>query len=418
MSGPLYYDRVMETTATTGTGTLTLLGAVAGYQSFGAVGNGNTCYYCVYDVDSNGNPNGNWEVGQGTYTSSGTTLSRTTILASSNSGAAVSFGVGTKRVILVEPADRVTHTPFTDLANTFTVGPQTVQTGADANVGVLVKGNSTGQTGSLVKLQGGPGGSNGRAELALLSNANARPLTLAVASDILRLLLGGNGTDYIGVDVQAQPGGLGAIFNALVSGGGFGFQVNGAGTLAFGSSSTAAAYTVYFGARPNDNAACSGGSFQFYGASFASQVIDAVTNAVTPVWYFMHHSSGTPAAGFGESLRFQLDSSTTNNRDAFELDVSWITATDASRAGQGVFYAWDTAAREVCRMGTSGSAAQICFFGAALVAQQNGTCNTAYTDNGAVAVHTAGTFTGGVGSTGYTIGDVVKALKNYGLLAS
>ena len=69
-------DRVQETTTTTGTGTITLAGAVAGFQSFSVIGNGNTTYYCVTSGSS-------WEVGIGTYTLAGTTLARTTILASS-----------------------------------------------------------------------------------------------------------------------------------------------------------------------------------------------------------------------------------------------------------------------------------------------------------------------------------------------
>lgn len=91
-------DRVLETSTTTGTGTYTLAGAVTGFQSFSAVGNANTCQYVAYEVDGNGNPSGGWEVGLGTYTSSGTTLARTTIYASSNSGAAVSWSAGTRRI--------------------------------------------------------------------------------------------------------------------------------------------------------------------------------------------------------------------------------------------------------------------------------------------------------------------------------
>jgi hypothetical protein len=96
----IFKDRVKETTTTTGTGTLTLGGAVAGFQSFSAIGDGGQCYACAYSVDENGLPNGDWEVFIGTYSASGTQLARTTILSSSNGGAAVNFSSGTKHVIL------------------------------------------------------------------------------------------------------------------------------------------------------------------------------------------------------------------------------------------------------------------------------------------------------------------------------
>lgn len=90
-------DRVQETTTTTGTGTVTLAGAASGFQSFAAIGDGNSTYYTI----TNGT---DWEVGIGTYTSSGTTLSRTTVLSSSNSGSLVSFSAGSKNVFATYPA--------------------------------------------------------------------------------------------------------------------------------------------------------------------------------------------------------------------------------------------------------------------------------------------------------------------------
>jgi hypothetical protein len=101
-------DRVKETTTTTSTGTYTLAGAVTGYQSFSVVGDGNTTYYTVTDGT-------NWEVGIGTYTLSGTTLSRDTILASSNSGNAVSWGAGSKDVFLTYPAERSVYIDGSDI---------------------------------------------------------------------------------------------------------------------------------------------------------------------------------------------------------------------------------------------------------------------------------------------------------------
>lgn len=96
-----FYPATLETCATTGTGTLTLGGAVTFYQAFSAnVATGRPVRYYIYDVDTNGNPNGNWEEGQGTYTLSGTTLTRDVVLGSSNAGALVNFTSGSMRVAL------------------------------------------------------------------------------------------------------------------------------------------------------------------------------------------------------------------------------------------------------------------------------------------------------------------------------
>jgi hypothetical protein len=94
-------DRVKESTAVVGTGTATLLGAATGFQAFSVIGNGNTTYYCIADQGG-----ANWEVGIGTYTLSGTTLARTTVLSSSNANALVSFTAGTKDVFCTYPASK------------------------------------------------------------------------------------------------------------------------------------------------------------------------------------------------------------------------------------------------------------------------------------------------------------------------
>ena len=96
-------DRVKETTTTTGTGTVTLAGAVHDFESFEAgIGDGNVTYYCIFHESDSYDE---WEVGVGTYTSSGTTLSRTAI-TSSNSDSLVSFTAGTKSVFVTMPASK------------------------------------------------------------------------------------------------------------------------------------------------------------------------------------------------------------------------------------------------------------------------------------------------------------------------
>ena len=94
-------DRVKETSTTTGTGTYTLAGAVTGFETFGSIGDGNTTYYGCTDGA------GNFEVGVGTYASSGTTLARTSILQSSNSDSAVNWSAGTKTLFCTMPAQKV-----------------------------------------------------------------------------------------------------------------------------------------------------------------------------------------------------------------------------------------------------------------------------------------------------------------------
>lgn len=167
-------DRVQETTTTTGTGTYTLAGAKDGFQSFAAVGNGNTTYYACTDGTD-------YEVGIGTYTLSGTTLARTTIIESSNSDAAVNWSAGTKDIFVTLPASkalvqdasdnvvisqnlevdkdgaaRLTDTPFwenrqtvtanytiTNNYNAMSAGPITINSGVTVTVG-------TGETWTVV----------------------------------------------------------------------------------------------------------------------------------------------------------------------------------------------------------------------------------------------------------------------------
>ena len=92
-------DFVKETSTTVLTADYVLLGAATGFQSFATVGNTNTCYYSATD-------GADWEVGLGTYSTTGPTLARTTILASSNADAAVSWGAGTRTISLVYPASK------------------------------------------------------------------------------------------------------------------------------------------------------------------------------------------------------------------------------------------------------------------------------------------------------------------------
>jgi len=145
----VFKDRVKETTTTTGSGTVTLAGASAGFQSFSVIGDANTTYYTLVSGSE-------WEVGIGTYTSSGTTLSRDTVLESSDNGSKIVLA-GTSDVFCTYPAEKAVVQDETNTAyvpqlaasngvsltknnisssftiptdyNGFAVGPQTVDSG-------------------------------------------------------------------------------------------------------------------------------------------------------------------------------------------------------------------------------------------------------------------------------------------------
>ena len=115
-------DRVKETSTTTGTGTIDLGGAETGYQTFVAgIGTGNTVYYVIEDANGL-----DWEVGVGTVTdATPDTLSRTTVLSSSNGGSLTNFGVGDKNVFCAQPASKAVYEDFNDnvaVGNNITLG--------------------------------------------------------------------------------------------------------------------------------------------------------------------------------------------------------------------------------------------------------------------------------------------------------
>ena len=139
-------DRIKENTTTTGTGTVVLGGAQTGYQSFAAIGDGNTTYYTIADQTGS-----TWEVGIGTYYSGNVSLARTTILSSSNAGAVANFTAGTKDVfvtmpsetsalggsgqaIIVNQANATANYTIAAGTNGFSVGPITTANGVSVTV--------------------------------------------------------------------------------------------------------------------------------------------------------------------------------------------------------------------------------------------------------------------------------------------
>ena len=159
-------DRVRETTTTTGTGTITLGGAVTNFETFTAnLSNSDTTYYAIVD-----NTNGAFEVGLGTFTASGTTLARS-VLASSNSNNLVNFGAGTKDVFITIPASKMV---VEDGSNKVAIGGTVTATafsGSGAGLtGVDVVNDTSPQLGGNLDLNGNDIVTTSNADLELAPN--------------------------------------------------------------------------------------------------------------------------------------------------------------------------------------------------------------------------------------------------------
>ena len=172
-------DRVKETTTTTGTGTLTLGGAVTGFETFAAgVGNSNTTYYAVTLPGT-----AEFEVGLGTLSSDSSTIARTTIISSSNSDSAVNFSAGTKTIFCTIPASK---SVFLDASGNATLG-------ADLSVG-----DDLTILGGLIDLKSNSGSPSQIKFYCESSNAHAQTLTAQAhsvgATNTLTLPAGSNST--------------------------------------------------------------------------------------------------------------------------------------------------------------------------------------------------------------------------------
>ena len=172
-------DRVKEISTTTGTGALTLGGAVTGFETFGAgIGNSNTTYYAITLPAT-----AEFEVGLGTLNGDSSTLTRTTVISSSNSDNAVSFSAGTKTIFCTMPASKAV---FLDASGNATLG-------ADLSVG-----DDLTILGGLVDLRSNSGSPSQIKFYCEVSNAHAQTLTAQVhsvaANNTLTLPAGGNST--------------------------------------------------------------------------------------------------------------------------------------------------------------------------------------------------------------------------------
>lgn len=166
-------DRVVELSTSTGTGAFTLAGAQAGYQSFSSrLSNGDTTYYTIQGKNGDGTLNGEWEVGVGTYTSG--SLSRDTVLESSNSDNLVNFSAGNKDVFIDLPSEKVITTAGTGIS----ISGNTITNTLPDQVVSLTGGGLTTVTGTYpnftISSSGGAGGGDVTGPSSSTDNAITR----------------------------------------------------------------------------------------------------------------------------------------------------------------------------------------------------------------------------------------------------
>jgi hypothetical protein len=206
-------DRVQQTGTANTTVSFTLSGSVTGFQSFAVVGNGNTTYYSSFDAT------GNWEVGIGTYATSGPTLTRTTILASSNSGTAVTFS-GTVNVFVTYPSEKSVNLDGSN--NVSALGTVSSGTWQGTTVGVAYGG--TGVTASSGANSVMLRDANQNVAVNRLNQSNTSvsaagaTTALTAASSYSQTLNGTGGQTYTMPDATTLTTGVAFVFNNNATG--------------------------------------------------------------------------------------------------------------------------------------------------------------------------------------------------------
>jgi hypothetical protein len=206
-------NRVQETATANTTVSFTLAGAVTGFQTFAVIGDTNTTYYSATDVS------GNWEVGLGTYSTTGPTLTRTTIYASSNAGNAVTFP-GTVNVFVTYPSGRSVNLDAS--GNVSALGTVSSGTWQGTTIGVAYGGTGvTASSGanSVVLRDANQNITVNRVSQANTSTTAAGGTTaLTAASSYIHTLVGTGGQTYTMPDATTLTTGVAFVFNNMATG--------------------------------------------------------------------------------------------------------------------------------------------------------------------------------------------------------
>ena len=409
-------DRVQQTGTANTTVSFTLSGSVTGFQSFAVVGNGNTTYYSSTDTA------GNWEVGIGTYSTTGPTLTRTTILASSNSGSAVTF-VGTVNVFVTYPSEKSVNLDGSN--NVSALGTISSGTWQGTTVGVAYGGTgvTTSSGANSVVLRDSNSNITGNNFFpGYIAVTAAAGTTVLTASSAFYQRLSGSTTQTFQLPIATT----------MPNGAAFSFDNDSTGTLTVVDSASATVDTIpsggygYIFLEDNSTSAGSWGKYAFLPGSYDFNTTSASFGNATissAVW-----NGTTIATGYGgtglttfSAANYALYSTSASTLVAGTLPVAAGGTAATTFTANGILYGNGTSALGVTAAGTTGqvligntgsaptwgtlSSSAVTTFQTSL----NGLTPSTATSGAVTLAGTLGATSGGTGLTSYTTGDIIYA---------
>jgi hypothetical protein len=409
-------DRVQQQGTANTTVSFTLTASVAGFQSFAVIGNGNTTYYSATDAS------GNWEVGIGTYSTTGPTLTRNTILSSSNSNTAVTFS-GTVNVFVTYPSEKSVNLDGSD--NVSALGTVSSGTWQGSTIGVAYGGTGVTTSSGANSVMLRDANQNVAVNRLNQSNTNTTAAggvtALTTASSYIHTLSGTGNQTYTMPDATTLSTGVAFLFNNMATGT---LTLQDYASATIGTIPTGGAGAVFLTVN-----ATVGGTWDLHaylpeGVTFGTNAFNLGTSVITGgTW-----NGGTIGTAYGGtglttfgSANYALYSTSSSALVAGTLPVAAGGTSVTSFTANGIVYGNGTSALGVTAAGTTGqvlvgntgsaptwgslSGSAVTTFQTSL----SGLTPSTATSGAVTLAGTLGATSGGTSQSTYTTGDIIYA---------